>query len=159
MNNGVESKIDEMKEDINAEIMNVKDLIDTKIVEMNKTVDSRIVEMKEGINTKLIGIKEGINECHAEPSPCNSNTNCVDLPTGYVCCPEGHIGENCDIVINCLSNPCMHGDCSYDQTHDYKCICAQEWSGTNCDLCAQGWYGPNCDVCAQGWSGNNCDIC
>ena len=59
-----------------------------------------------------------------ETSPCNPNL-------GYQCCPEGFIGEDCNI---CQNNPCIHGECSYGQLNDYKCTCNQGWSGKNCDF-------------------------
>ena len=50
-------------------------------------------DMEENIDRKIVFLlKKGINECLTEPAPCNSNENCVDMPTGHKCCPQGFTG-------------------------------------------------------------------
>ena len=94
--------------------------IDTKVIEINNTINTAMNELNVNIEAKFINMREGINECHTEPSPCNPNENCVDLPTGFEC------------VSHCASNPCSHGQC-LNQINGYQCQCEQGYTGQNCD--------------------------
>ena len=155
----------EDKQDIDASIDKISARIDNKTKGMKEDMN----DISENIDRKIVLLKEGINECLTEPSPCNSNENCVDMPTGYKCCPQGFTGQNCDEIIDyCASNPCVHGQC-LDKIDTYECNCQQEYTGQNCNeinhcasnscihgQCLNQIDGYKC-ICEPGGQGANCD--
>lgn len=59
-------------------------------------------------------------------------------------CAKNHLGESCDVVQSCSTNPCVHGKCQDKmswQTNakktDYTCTCEDNYKGTNCDQAVQ----------------------
>lgn len=52
-----------------------------------------------------------IDECAI--NPCHNGGTCVDGVNGFTClCPDGYHDATCFSQVNeCLSNPCIHGDC------------------------------------------------
>ncbi|KAM9761819.1 protein crumbs homolog 1 isoform 1-T1 [Menidia menidia] len=107
-----------------------------------------------------------------EPNPCLNNGECQDLFNAYNCtCPEGWAGRRCDLFVDaCISNPCIHGNCSvYGLT--YECTCEFGYSGADCEeevdvcenhLCAHGGlclHGPDsysC-LCPENYTGLFCN--
>lgn len=73
-----------------------------------------------------------LNACNS--SPCLHGGDCEDIYSSYHCsCPLGWSGMNCERNINeCLSNPCIHGNCS-DGVAAYHCRCEQGYAGVNCE--------------------------
>jgi hypothetical protein len=62
-------------------------------------------------------------------------------------CLNGYTGSSCDSPPpsdnECASSPCgTHGDCMImQQNQEYECICAEGWSGVNCN--EDRWCAPN----------------
>nr|XP_026691416.1 MAM and LDL-receptor class A domain-containing protein 1-like [Ciona intestinalis] len=65
---------------------------------------------------------------------------------------------------NCFSQPCHNGGtCIEDDTHDYLCICTDQWTGTNCENDADQCLSNPCQhggVCMDGYQSYtcNCDV-
>jgi len=161
---------------MNAQMIEDKQDIDASIDEISVRIDNKTNEMKEDMNDisenidrEIVLLKEGINECLTEPSPCNSNENCVDMPTGHKCCPQGFIGQNCDEFDYCAINPCNYGKC-LNRLDTYECNCIQGFTGQNCDeeinycasnpcihgQCLNQINGYKCK-CETRWQGAYCD--
>ncbi|XP_077308887.1 protein crumbs homolog 1 isoform X2 [Lithobates pipiens] len=103
--------------------------------------------------------------------PCMYGGSCIDVFTHPVCtCPIWKTGEFCEAnITECLSNPCVHGNCSVVH-NSYKCECEDGYSGTNCDinschnhLCRSGatciprTAGYFC-LCPANFTGSNCRL-
>jgi hypothetical protein len=120
--------------------------------------------------------------CNSAPRVCSDSNlctvdscdpltgNCVfppaACPSGQLCNPEN---GNCDDIDECLSEPCMNGEC-IDGANQYTCQCAPGWTGVNCDVdidecesqpcangnCIDGTNQYTCQ-CLPGWTGTLCD--
>ncbi|CAH1797721.1 unnamed protein product, partial [Owenia fusiformis] len=79
------------------------------------------------------------------------------------CCYDNWTGPHCDIPVDhCSNNPCYNGSTCERETDRYRCICAKDMYGYNCDTyckpaddCPTGHY--TCDsksgekICLEGW--------
>ncbi|KAM4722871.1 protein crumbs homolog 1 [Rhinophrynus dorsalis] len=67
--------------------------------------------------------------------PCMHGGTCHDMFTHPVCtCPAGRTGALCEVDVNeCLSNPCLHGNCT-DSVAGYMCQCQTGYTGANCEI-------------------------
>lgn len=107
--------------------------------------------------------------------PCAEGT-CIDLLHNYTCaCKAGHMGRNCEIVLNeCTSQACVNGKCVQEIGGD-ACNCGIGYTGLLCevklDLCEFSKFcekenaescidhGNNVTcICKDGWTGNNCRV-
>jgi hypothetical protein len=59
-------------------------------------------------------------DCVFPPAAC---------PAGQTCNPAN---GSCDDVDECLSEPCLNGDC-IDGTNQYTCLCYPGFTGVNCE--------------------------
>ncbi|XP_071965694.1 uncharacterized protein [Antedon mediterranea] len=117
-----------------------------------------------------------INACDAQPC---YNGQCLINPSdgSYVCrCAEGWTGQHCDEEIDmeaeCLSNPCLHGECHELSESGYVCSCNDGWTGDNCEISTIGCHAEPClnggtcvDIgsdgdyqcyCPEGFDGQDC---
>ncbi|KAM4641609.1 protein crumbs homolog 1 isoform 2-T3 [Discoglossus pictus] len=99
-----------------------------------------------------------LNADPCTPCPCNHGGSCLDAYThAYCMCPPGLTGALCEMPIKyCLSNPCVHGNCT-DGASGYKCECQTGYKGENCNIsschdhqCANG------ATCIGGTNGYSC---
>ncbi|XP_063282157.1 protein crumbs homolog 1 isoform X2 [Pelobates fuscus] len=96
------------------------------------------------------------NPCASHP--CMNGGTCHDFYTQLVCnCPAGKTGTFCEIDIDkCLSNPCLHGNCT-DGAGGYVCECHAGYTGINCDInICNGRLCPNGATCFESPSGFVC---
>lgn len=78
-----------------------------------------------------------------------------DCVEGICDCPEGFIGDNCEIAL-CFGVPCINGDC--DPVTE-SCNCNPSYYGEECDiLCKNGVYEDGNCTCEVGYEGAACDI-
>ncbi|XP_070543821.1 hyalin-like [Ptychodera flava] len=90
---------------------------------------------------------------------CELGTDCYD------CGPRAAISH-------CSYNPCKNGATCIGTINGYLCLCADGWTGTNCNIepnaclsnpcknngtCVKEGALYNC-ICLQGWQGINCEI-
>ena len=73
-------------------------------------------------------------------SPCSSNPchdgTCGEVENGYICaCPPNTIGVNCEVILPCAFEPCQNGgQCFNGDEIRYFCLCAEGYSGTDCEI-------------------------
>uniref|UniRef100_A0A670YWQ3 EGF-like domain-containing protein n=1 Tax=Pseudonaja textilis TaxID=8673 RepID=A0A670YWQ3_PSETE len=88
-----------------------------------------------------------LNYCGTHP-PCLNGGTCSNTgPDKYQCsCPEGYLGQNCEIAENAsFSDPCPNGgSCLETPTgfecllfDGFKCVCPPQWTG---------WDGATCNI-------------
>lgn len=111
----------------------------------------------------------------ADNYPCENGGNCTD--PGYwgtfdCACPDGVIGERCEIVTDaCFFSPCLNGgscNATGDGDFDFTCSCGPRYTGETCDErieCEDNCFnGATCNdddlplscVCAEGFVGAQC---
>ena len=51
-------------------------------------------------------------------------------------CKEGEekVGNDCNTINECLSNPCKNGARCLDQMNRFTCVCTAGWKGTFCEI-------------------------
>lgn len=108
---------------------------------------------------------------------CNKNENCRWRGLQCWCdskptcgCPAGLFGNRCQYICNCpLGIKCSDNDvckCSYlyDKLSPFKCFCAPNFSGANCERfcdCVNGFcsgLSGKCQ-CFRGFTGDKCNKC
>ncbi len=80
----------------------------------------------------------------------------------YTCsCNLGYTGDLCDVIIDCLEQPCLNGGLCLDAIDSFLCNCTDGWAGSVCDVCALEGCAecvarfnstPDCDTCQDGYS-------
>ena len=130
--------------------------------------------------------EEDLNECSTDPcvngGACMNGfgsylCQCIEGFTGRECqitCPLGHIGEQCDIIIDkCLDNPCTNDGTCQTVFGEYICSCADGYTGIQCETnddcsintCYNGGTcvnspdngGHYCD-CIETYTGSHCEL-
>ncbi|XP_075473161.1 protein crumbs homolog 1 isoform X3 [Ascaphus truei] len=105
-------------------------------------------------------------------NPCTHGGSCQDVYTHPLCtCPPGRTGARCETDIDeCLSSPCLHGNCT-DGAAGYWCECQAGYTGANCDIidscqshkcahgatCIGGTTGYSC-FCPANFTGRFCSV-
>ncbi|XP_072169503.1 uncharacterized protein [Diadema setosum] len=115
-----------------------------------------------GVNCEIV-ISENANPCNS--FPCANGGECLTLDSQfYTClCRDGYAGINCQQMTaavpgfdSCNANPCQNGATCYNSYHSndptptmytpqYYCMCAQGFTGTNCQLPTVN--APALDIC------------
>ncbi|XP_071824330.1 uncharacterized protein [Apostichopus japonicus] len=104
-----------------------------------------------------------VNPCNS--FPCRNGATCVSEDSSdldYTCvCPSGFSGINCNMIVVpgadlCLGNPCRNrgtcfvsyhsGSTSVFYTPQYICLCANGFTGTDCQLLVSSF--PSQNICA-----------
>ena len=69
-----------------------------------------------------------VNYCTS--NPCRNNATCHNETGGFKCnCAAGYTGSLCQHDIDdCLSNPCVHGQC-LDMVDGWECDCDAGYNG------------------------------
>ncbi|XP_004285134.2 protein crumbs homolog 1 isoform X1 [Orcinus orca] len=122
---------------------------------INKPQEEQFLKMS--IHPVVTGCLQ-LNACNS--NPCLHGGHCEDTYSSHHCtCPVGWSGAHCELDIDeCLSNPCIHGNCS-DRVAGYRCRCEPGYTGVNCEsdvdncqshLCANG------ATCVSDTSGYSC---
>lgn len=101
------------------------------------------------------------SSCDTFPA-CGANAHCVnDGELRCVCDPdyEGDPDTGCTHKIgDCYPNPCLNGGSCIDEDIGYSCVCADGYSGTNCEVDCNGVSGgtafvDRCEDCVGGTTG------
>ncbi len=107
-----------------------------------------------------------------DPNPCDAAHLCVNGAATYSCvCPEGFIGENCEINTDaCAVAPCQNGGTCTDLEEGFSCACPGGFTGATCEenidecvdspcqnggLCTDLIGSYSC-TCVDGYLGANC---
>ncbi|GAB5539723.1 MAG: hypothetical protein Salg2KO_18260 [Salibacteraceae bacterium] len=92
------------------------------------------------------------NEC--KKVECLNDGICEE---GICECPEGFMGELCEIEDKCITEEVecgANGECI-----DGVCDCRTSYYGESCgDYCLEGTYSNGSCTCFQGYEGENCDV-
>eukprot|EP01051_Picozoa_sp_SAG22_P006937 SAG22_NODE_471_length_10112_cov_14.774094_1_plen_3099_part_10 len=101
---------------------------------------------------------------------------CLALDSYRCECAAGYEGDNCAVNIQeCISNPCVNGECS-DGIDAYVCICEAGWEGNTCEteldychlgqdnchedaMCSTTGPGVFTCTCNNGYRGDGVDLC
>ncbi|XP_011674027.2 sushi, von Willebrand factor type A, EGF and pentraxin domain-containing protein 1 [Strongylocentrotus purpuratus] len=106
--------------------------------------------------------------------PAPKQTSCTLCPGDLYTHHEGaHAIEYCQVINECVSNPCADGATCVDVTHGYDCVCPPGFAGDDCQLDIDECFGNDvclnnatctnlvnayvCE-CANGFKGENCQI-
>ncbi len=90
-----------------------------------------------------------------EPNPCE-NIECGpgDCVEGICDCPEGFVGDNCEIKL-CFGVPCINGDCDLETE---TCNCNPNYYGEECNrFCENGEFINGTCNCSVGYEGITCE--
>ena len=129
-----------------------------------------------------------IDDCASGACPAGSST-CRDGVGGFVCdcaeegvtgdvcqvsCPNGHVGEFCEVVVpQCSLSSCSNGGtCSEEDGGGFVCACPDSHTGTRCELsnncsvtlclnggtCADLATGGSECTCRPGYDGARCQL-
>ncbi|KRX99572.1 Uncharacterized protein -like protein 2 [Trichinella pseudospiralis] len=78
--------------------------------------------------------EQDIDECKALEI-CGGGGKCTNHKGGYTCfCNPGYIGEYCELIDYCASNPCPKNSTCKNKFDSYGCICSEENVGEHCSI-------------------------
>ena len=100
--------------------------------------------------------------CLDDPPVNGTGVNGTASVIDYACfCPQGLGGLRCrDDLDECWSGPCQNGGECQDEGNSYTCVCANGFSGTNCDQAsdpdpAPGAGAGSCPAGTYNWRDGN----
>lgn len=77
----------------------------------------------------------GMTACSEESCTaivCENGGVCED---GDCQCPEGFIGQSCEVAIDpCLNQDCGNGVCEQTNTGETRCLCEEGYEGESCNI-------------------------
>ncbi|XP_045908858.1 protein crumbs homolog 1-like [Micropterus dolomieu] len=93
-------------------------------------------------------------------NPCKNEGVCEDLFDLYHCtCPTEWTGPSCqDPTDTCISNPCIHGNCT-NLPLAFKCLCEPGFRGEQCEVEVDVCENSNCGngaTCLKGFQSYAC---